>query len=604
MFQAVYTNPGYDEASASTLKSFQSAVIPPVPQIALSSLTIPASYNVPSLPYIPPSVVPQVILSTQNVVYNTTNLNAPIVYNPLPISPPNPPNQINYHAPTMSLISPLSSGGSALSDRFSTLFTSSFQASSILVNYDGWISTPLLNVSSINYTSKNVFLGVSAGQNPPLNALSTNSCNIGIGYQAGFQSQQPLAIALGAGAGVSYQDAEAIAIGHAAGSSYQNVGAIAIGANAGISAQGSNSIAIGYNTAPSIQSNASIFINATGNVYNNPFPSSFCVAPIRNAGYAGLSTLSYNPTTKEILYTDLAENTIPDNLEVSSIVCSTLQTASDGWISTNTLYSSQVFTSSIVGSTIQTSGYVSSSALVGKTVTTSSITYTSYDVKLGVNAGAAPINTNLDTVAIGHNAGGNSKAYSVYVGGYSGVVGGQQITAVGAFSANCNAGSNVCAFGYEAGQNYAGAGSVYIGAYAGLNFAQSTITPTSSITINATNKELNPVNDASLTVAPIRSLAFNSNLSTLHYDPTTCEIVYTDSAALINPPQIFTSSIVCSTITAAGNVAAGSFTTSGNVDAASGTMGTLRTGYYVSTSEMVCVDTKASGVVYAYNAVC
>ena len=581
MFQSIYTNPGYDAATASTLKSSQSAVVPPIQAIVLPSVLTPAAYTVPPPTYVSPVVVPQVLLSTTNTVQNNITLNAPLVNNPVFINP-EPPNQINYLNPTGSLITPLASGGGVMSDRFSTLFTSSFQASTILMNSDAWISTPLLNVSSINYSSRNVFLGVSAGQNPPLNALSTNSCNIGIGYQAGFQSQQPLAIALGAGAGVSYQDTEAIAIGHAAGSSYQNVGAIAIGANAGISAQGSNSIAIGYNTAPSIQSNASIFINATGDIYNNPLPSSFCVAPIRNQPHGNYSTLVYDATTKEILYTDFTQTT-SNVIYTSSIFCSTLTATS-------------VYASNIITSNIDT-----------KVITTSSIVYTSTDVKLGVNAGASPIPGNIGNVAIGINAGGTAKGFGTYVGAYSGVIGGQQtVSAFGAFSANCNAGSNVCAFGYEAGQNYAGANSVFIGAYAGLNFSGlNTSTATSSITINATGAELNPIHDASLTVAPIRSLGFSSNLSTLHYDPTTCEIVYTDSSEYINPPQIFTSSIVCSTITSAGFISAGgnitgaNLTTGGNV-AASGSVdsATVRASYFVSTSEMVCVDTKASGVVY------
>lgn len=250
-------------------------------------------------------------------------------------------------------------GAEANSDRFSTLFTSSFTTSTIQTDISGWISTSLINTSTINatdevstmnlvvstikYQANNVYLGNSAGAIQGM-SVTPNAYQIGIGYQAGYTNQNEGAIAIGRGAGASFQGVYGIAIGEGTASGFQGYGAIAIGAGAGGNTQGMNSIAIGQDAAIiGNQPANSIFIDATGGTgSNNPASNSFCVAPIRNAAFTNLSTLQYNPSTYEIFYTDAVENATPAQINTSSIQASTIWTASDGFISTSALFVSSI----------------------------------------------------------------------------------------------------------------------------------------------------------------------------------------------------------------------------------------------------------------------
>lgn len=250
-------------------------------------------------------------------------------------------------------------GAEPNSDRFSTLFTSSFTTSTIQTDISGWISTSLINASTVNvtdevstmnlvvstikYQANNVYLGNSAGAIQGV-TVTPNAYQIGIGYQAGYTNQNEGAIAVGRGAGASYQGVYGIAIGEGTASAYQGYGAIAIGAGAGGNTQGMNSIAIGQDAAIiGSQPANSIFIDATGGTgSNNPAANSFCVAPIRNAAFTNLSTLQYNPSTYEIFYTDAVENATPAQVYTSSIQASTIWTAPDGFISTPALFVSSI----------------------------------------------------------------------------------------------------------------------------------------------------------------------------------------------------------------------------------------------------------------------
>jgi microcystin-dependent protein len=83
---------------------------------------------------------------------------------------------------------------------------------------------------------------------------------------------------------------------------HQQTGAIAIGAYAGSNEQGTYSISIGAYAGQNNQHNNSIVLNGSGNTLNTS-TGGFYVNPInRNENYVDFQNLTYNPTTKEIVY--------------------------------------------------------------------------------------------------------------------------------------------------------------------------------------------------------------------------------------------------------------------------------------------------------------
>ena len=348
-FPVPYTGSGYTQSESAALLLEQS-IKTPIPTVVLPSLSL-ASVPSLSLPYVAPSVVPQIVLNNTAGIH-TLPTNLPLVSNPVAANP-SFGDSFLFRNPSFALISKASGGGGggASISTFNELYTSSILASTITTDPNGWISTPIINLSYITMsnTNESVALGEGSG------LIDQGTQGIAIGYDAGNSNQGDDAVAVGPGAGYSSQGIDAIAIGDTAGSYTQGTNAIAIGYLAGTSNQGVNSIAIGYGAGSDTQAASTIILNATGSIINGIVgqEASFYVAPIRNAPNANLSTLQYNPTTYEITYGKGGGGTA---------------------ISTfNELYTSSILVSTISGYNLYTStGQISS--LVANNLTTASIT--------------------------------------------------------------------------------------------------------------------------------------------------------------------------------------------------------------------------------------
>jgi hypothetical protein len=129
--------------------------------------------------------------------------------------------------------------------------------------------------------------------------------DIALGLEAGA-SQGAGAIAIGAYAGNSGQATAAVALGGGAGVSNQGACAVAIGQSAGINDQGVEALALGSQAGTTSQAACSIVINASGAPLENTVTGTTVIAPVRNAGSAGLPAgffqVAYNPTTGELVY--------------------------------------------------------------------------------------------------------------------------------------------------------------------------------------------------------------------------------------------------------------------------------------------------------------
>jgi hypothetical protein len=127
--------------------------------------------------------------------------------------------------------------------------------------------------------------------------------SIAIGTQAGFSTQQVYGIALGTYAGESNQGSGAIAIGYNAGQIDQAGDSIAIGTRAGQAGQSNYAVGIGALVAyDAPQHDSTIVLSALGEALNTSNSAATYVAPIRTDTTVSISTLGYNPTTKEITY--------------------------------------------------------------------------------------------------------------------------------------------------------------------------------------------------------------------------------------------------------------------------------------------------------------
>lgn len=158
-----------------------------------------------------------------------------------------------------------------------------------ILSHDG-ISTVSLNISSITFNSN-------------VRITDTNGNQVAIGRNAGENNQGEFAIAIGYQAGQQPQEEFAIAIGASAGLDGQEINAIAIGGNAQNGGGKACSVAIGYRADYSGSYASTIVINATGDNLNTTTSNAFYVAPIRGSNdISQLSTLTYDPTTKEIVY--------------------------------------------------------------------------------------------------------------------------------------------------------------------------------------------------------------------------------------------------------------------------------------------------------------
>ena len=115
------------------------------------------------------------------------------------------------------------------------------------------------NLQSLNFgnnikiNSSSVSIGAGAGQ------LTTPGAGcVGLGLNAGNNSQAGGALAIGSNSGKDNQEGNAVAIGPAAGSTAQKAAAVAIGSTAGNANQTTTSVAIGINSGAVNQGNSSL----------------------------------------------------------------------------------------------------------------------------------------------------------------------------------------------------------------------------------------------------------------------------------------------------------------------------------------------------------
>jgi len=337
------------------------------------------------------------------------------------------------------------------------------------------------------------------------NANSTNTLTtVCVGYDAGRFNLGTNTVAIGNSAGVTNLASGAIAIGYT--TAYGGIGA--------------NSIAIGkaagYNT--SVQS--TIILNATGNDLNpiGGQHNSFYVAPIRGDSSA-ISSLHYDPTTKEITYGNTSIVSSFRNLYTSSFVASTITMDSLGYISTpiiNTDFIQITNTGSNVSIVDEPqTGDFTNRVAIGSGAGTSA----QHNFTVAIGSGAGSFNQDEFSVAVGNNAGTlNQSTCAVAIGASAGVSGQKECAT---------------ALGFQAGSANQGAYAVAIGANAG-----NTDQEANTIILNATGASLYGITaqQNSFYVAPIRGS--NSGISTLSYNPTTAEITY--SAPIV--PQYYFSS--------------------------------------------------------------
>lgn len=328
------------------------------------------------------------------------------------------------------------------SDRFSTLFTSTLTASTIILQ-GGSINLKLNNSVSVgsgaggtSQGSSGVAIGRVAGQTQGQNGIaigdsagnSQQDYSVAIGYIAGTTQNQNC-ISIGDNSG-GFQKRYAIAIGSFAGSGSQDSNTVAIGASAGENNQGAYAVAIGNSAGNTNQHPNSIVLNAQNVALNSTNPSAFYVKPVRpDASPANI--LYYNTGSGEISY----------------------GSNSGGGSVTNQF--STLFTSTLTASTI---------FLEGGVVKVASGTNA---IAIGNNTGA--ISQGNYTVAVGFNSGNSGqKLASVAVGCNAGFVNqGSNSVAIGVSAGSNTQGPWSVAIGYEAGCNVQGSTSVAIGFRAG-----------------------------------------------------------------------------------------------------------------------------------------
>lgn len=157
----------------------------------------------------------------------------------------------------------------------------------------------LKNASVIKDTSGgSLGIGFNAGQN------SQGDSAVAIGVNSGMNSQSNQAVAVGAFAGSDAQGNSAIGVGVFAGYQSQATGAIAMGWSAGQTNQGRYAIAIGGGAGYLNQHANSIILNAGEGQLNSDGTGRLYINPIRNDATQN-GVLLYNTSTKEVTYGDL-----------------------------------------------------------------------------------------------------------------------------------------------------------------------------------------------------------------------------------------------------------------------------------------------------------
>jgi hypothetical protein len=174
------------------------------------------------------------------------------------------------------------------------------------LNVSSLLTASTIYTNNIQFNTTNTVVGSNA-------IIESGTFNIAIGYGADVRP--------GVGS-------NAIAIGHGiniASNNSINVGYFDVGVYPGGATIGSNTICIGNNIGAggSSVSASNIVLNASGVNVGSGNVGAFIVNPVRQAG--GVSTLSYNPTTYEISYSD---GRVYSQLFTSSLVASSITTSS------------------------------------------------------------------------------------------------------------------------------------------------------------------------------------------------------------------------------------------------------------------------------------
>ena len=540
MYQSTsYTNAGLTSAQSVALNTIQHITIltPTIPIITNAPIVIK---QIESIPDAPISYETSAIL-VGNVIH--TNLPTATLFNSEINDEPSDGAVVYSSAQPFQLVGAGGSGGSGglTISTFNDLHTSSFSVSTIQYNSPYTIiglnaGSALIDASKdlsvvigayaggnadlIGNSDGLVAIGAGAMASPFPNITKSvaiglwaggngmNDQSVAIGWQAGYSTMGTRAIAIGAAAGYYQQQQNSIAIGAAAGIDNQQQNSIAIGCDAGISTLGANSIAIGY-FAGGINHPVPAYttiLNATGSALDAIAlqTSSFYVAPIRNSAHGTLSTLAYNPGTKEITYTDSISQQI--------------STFNQLYTSVATVSSINFSLSSIAiggGASVANNG-INGCVAIGENAKAG---------QNGVAIGAGTTQMN-DGVAIGEGAQGISSLNdgAVSIGAFAGWSNvGYCSVGVGFNAGFVNQGSNNVAVGQFAQWSTSGANSIAIGAYAG-KYDQ----PANTIILNATGLSTNIQTSGtnSLYIDPIRNTVAGT-LSTLVYNPTTKEISYT-----------------------------------------------------------------------------
>jgi hypothetical protein len=378
------------------------------------------------------------------------------------------------------------------------------------------------------------------------------SSNVTLGAQAGEASSvgQSNSVAIGVRAGSNSQMDNNIAIGTEAGALTQSPRAVAIGINAGHDYQGSNSIAIGAYAGVSSQIANSIILNATG-VSLNATNSGLYIAPIRPT--VTLSSLYYNPTTKEITYGTTPSSggtTLPNGTDFGDYLY---------WNTSAYVVGDVNITLGSFAGSISQGNYA---IAMGRSAGTSNQGTNAVAIGLGaaessqgadavaIGWGAAQFGQGADAVAIGSEAalilqGSNAVAIgreagkirqgtnAVAMGYYAGNVSqGGSAVAIGHYAGNVSQGGNAVAIGHYAGNVSQGGSAVAIGPYAGCNYQAA-----NSIILNASTNSLD-ASTRGFFVEPVRS---NIGAYSIYYNNTTKEITYgtTPSGSGTLPPGSF-----------------------------------------------------------------
>ncbi len=390
-----------------------------------------------------------------------------------------------------NFIGPLSNGTSNIA-----IATSSNINLTVNGNVSAVVSDNQLTVPKLVLNSGNIGLGLNAGAN------SQSTFGIAIGNNAGFDLQGPNAIAIGydaanlnqgyesiaigTNAGANAQGNSAVAIGYLSGQT-QGQAAVAIGPSAGESNQGEYSVAIGYRAGKLSQPNNSIIINAANATLDASNANAFYVKPVRQNSTTNV--MYYNTFTGEISY-DVKPPTDAISNGTSNV---SIPTANGNiLLSSNGNANIAVVTGTgvVVNGTLNATGVISGNGSGLSNITGANVVGTVANATYALNAGNATAANTASTVT--SNAQPNITSLGTLTSlslsssnielGLNAQADGEYAIAIGdgAVTANTVSTDYSIAVGYS---TYAATTAVSLGAFAGKFVSEQASNATSSVTI-------------------------------------------------------------------------------------------------------------------------